>query len=176
MPVGAEQRQQRQKVILEILRRRPVLRQEELVRLLKERGIDATQSSISRDLKQLGIAKLGHGYRQLETEKPASNPDEQLLAGFILDIRTAGPNLTVIITAEGAAQRLALHLDRSGWPEIVGTVSGDDTIFVASRTAVDQRRLLARLKARFPGDALRERLRNEAEERGRSRRTGGSSQ
>lgn len=174
MPVGAEQREQRQKAILEILRKRPVLHQKELVRLLGERGIEATQSSISRDLKQLGIAKLGQGYRPLETGKPANNPDEQLLAGFVLDIRTAGPNLTVVITAEGAAQRLALYLDRSGWPEIVGTVSGDDTIFVASRTAADQRRLLTRLKARFPGDAVRERLRNEAENRGGSRHTGGS--
>ena len=55
------------------------------------------------------------------------------MAEFVRDIRTAGGNLTVVKTAEGAAQRVALYLDRSGWSEIVGTVSGDDTIFVATR-------------------------------------------
>jgi transcriptional regulator of arginine metabolism len=70
-----------------------------------------------------------------------------LLAEFVRDIRAAGGNLTVVKTAEGAAQRVALYLDRSGWAEIVGTVSGDDTIFVATRNGGEQKRLLARLRA-----------------------------
>ncbi len=75
-----------------------------------------------------------------------SNVDEvasvsDLLRGF----ETAGPNLLVIKTAIGAAQRVALALDRSGWPEIVGNVGGDDTILVATRNASGQRILLKKI-------------------------------
>ena len=63
MPISAEQREQRQQAILKILRRQHVTRQEELVELLRKRGIEATQSSISRDLRQLGITKLDQEYR-----------------------------------------------------------------------------------------------------------------
>ena len=58
----------------------------------------------------------------------------------------AGPNLAIVRTAAGAAQRIALFLDRCGWPEIVATVAGDDTIFVATRNRDEQRVLLARLR------------------------------
>ena len=68
-------------------------------------------------------------------------------SGFVRDVLKAGSNLTVIRTATGAAQRVALFLDRSEWPEIVGTVSGDDTIFVATRSGQDQRQLLGRLRS-----------------------------
>ena len=67
-------------------------------------------------------------------------------ADFVRDVATAGNNLTVVKTATGAAQRVALFLDRSNWPEIVGTVSGDDTIFVATRSGKEQKQLLSYLK------------------------------
>lgn len=143
--------QKRQKAILAILRTRRVGRQAELVRLLKERGIRVTQSSVSRDLQQLGITKLDTGYQHLEQPEPETEREAALVAGFVREFRTAGGNLTVVRTVEGAAQRIALYLDRSGWPEIVGTVSGDDTIFVATRGGGDQRRLLVRLRSLFPG-------------------------
>lgn len=150
MPAGTEQRDQRQQAILKILRQRHVTRQEELVDLLRRRGIEATQSSISRDLRQLGISKLDQEYRPVEEpDGPESQRDLELLAEFVREFQPAGPYLTVVRTAEGAAQRVALSLDRSGWPEIVGTVSGDDTIFVATRSGAEQRRLITRLKAWF---------------------------
>jgi transcriptional regulator of arginine metabolism len=150
MPVGAEQREQRQQAILKILRQRQVSRQEELVDLLRKRGIEATQSSISRDLRQLGISKLDQEYRPVAAEAvPAQGREMELLAEFVEEVLTAGPNLTVVKTAPGGAGPVALALDRAGWPEIVGTVSGDDTIFVATRNGGDQRRLVARLKAHF---------------------------
>jgi transcriptional regulator of arginine metabolism len=65
---------------------------------------------------------------------------------FIRDVRAAGPNLLVVSTAIGAAQRVAVTLDRIAWPEIVGTVSGDDTIFIATSSATQQRRLRGRLR------------------------------
>ena len=151
MPLATESMEKRQRAILAILRSRRWRRQSELVRLLKERGIRVTQSSVSRDLQQLGITKLDFGYTQLEHPDPETDRDATLAAEFVSEIRTAGGNLTVVKTAEGAAQRVALYLDRSGWAEIVGTVSGDDTIFVATRSEGEQRRLLARLRSQFPG-------------------------
>jgi transcriptional regulator of arginine metabolism len=149
MPFDTESMEKRQQAILAILRGRRVARQAELVRLLKERGIRVTQSSVSRDLQQLGITKLENGYQQLAQPGPEADREAALLAEFVRDIRTAGSNLTVVKTVVGAAQSVALYLDRSGWAEIVGTVSGDDTIFVATRGGGDQRRLLARLRSLF---------------------------
>jgi transcriptional regulator of arginine metabolism len=146
MPVDTEAMEKRQKAILAILRGRRVARQSELVRLLKDRGIRVTQSSVSRDLQQLGISKLDSGYQQLEQPDPETDRDAALVAEFLREVRTAGSNLVVAKTVEGAAQRVAFYLDRSGWDEIVGTVSGDDTIFIATRNGGAQRRLLARLK------------------------------
>ena len=147
MPLDTESMEKRQKAILAILRSRRVARQSELVRLLKERGIRVTQSSVSRDLQQLGITKLDSGYQQLEQPDMEEDRDAALVAELVHDIRTAGANLTVVKTVTGAAQRVAVYLDTSGWVEIVGTVSGDDTIFVATRDGGEQKRLLARLRA-----------------------------
>jgi len=131
-----------------------VLRQSQLVDLLAQRGITATQSSISRDLRQLGIAKLGSGYQQSRSETAASSNQSEgrgtlIRADFVRAISTAGANLTVIKTAVGAAQTVAVFLDRSGWPEIVGTLSGDDTIFVATQNATEQRSLVSKLQQHF---------------------------
>jgi transcriptional regulator of arginine metabolism len=147
VPIPAEQREQRQQAILRILRRQHVARQEELVELLRRLGI-------SRDLRQLGITKLDQEYRPvLEGGDAEAARDLSALADFVVETRTAGPYQTVVKTAAGAAGQVALALDQSGWPEIVGTVSGDDTIFIATRTAGDQRRLVARLRARFKAGA-----------------------
>ena len=153
MPIESENRQKRQDAIREILRRQPVARQAQIVAMLKEQGIRATQSSVSRDLRQLGIAKLGSGYAEPQSVAVAANNDHDLdlLSEFIRDVQTAGANLTVIQTAIGAAQRVAVYLDRSGWPEIVGTLSGDDTIFVATRNGTEQRKLVGKLNAHFIG-------------------------
>jgi transcriptional regulator of arginine metabolism len=151
MPAESESREKRQAAILEILRQRPVARQTQLVGLLKDRGILATQSSVSRDLRQLGVTKLDQGYAHAAPERASAGPDQTMIGGFVRDIQTAGANLTVVKTAVGAAQRVAVHLDRSDWPEIVGTLSGDDTIFVATRNGAEQRRLVTKLRTQFEG-------------------------
>jgi transcriptional regulator of arginine metabolism len=150
MPATIETRQRRQQAILAILQRQAVQRQAELVELLQNEGIDATQSSVSRDLRHLGVSKLGQAYHPQSGDDTGPRNDRDQLAGFIRDIQAAGPNLTVINTAVGAAQRVAVFLDRSGWPEIVGTLSGDDTIFIATRNGQAQRRLRTRLRSSFP--------------------------
>lgn len=121
-------------------------RQRDLVRLLGRAGHRATQSSISRDLRELGVAKQGDRYVLPETAAPNGFA---AVAAFVRDVRPAGPFLTVIRTATGAAQSVAIVLDHAEWPECVGTLSGDDTIFVATRDRTTQRRLLARLHQQF---------------------------
>jgi transcriptional regulator of arginine metabolism len=147
MPQPAEIREKRHAAIRDILANRPVKRQAEFVSLLQDMGFHATQSSVSRDLRELGISKLATGYGPVVTAEPA-DPDEPGLAStsFVREVLAAGSNLTVVHTAVGAAQRVAVFLDRSNWPEIVGTVSGDDTIFVATRNKQDQRKLISRLQ------------------------------
>ena len=149
MPAEAELRQKRHEAILDIVRHQSVGRQTQLVALLRQKGIEATQSSVSRDLKQLGISKLDTGYAEAEAVTVNDEQNFSLLSDFVQGIKTAGGHLTVIQTSIGAAQRVAVFLDRSGWPEIVGTLSGDDTIFVATRNSVDQRRLLVKLRSQF---------------------------
>ena len=148
MPTAVAQQQARRRAIAELLERETITRQAELVRLLRAEGYEATQSSVSRDLKDLGVAKLTSGYELPQTERTSENDTQalQLVAEFVRELKPAGPNLLVVATAIGAAQRVALTLDRVAWPEVVGTLSGDDTIFVATAGAAQQRRLLTRLR------------------------------
>ncbi|MEE8237394.1 MAG: hypothetical protein V3S67_03685, partial [Gammaproteobacteria bacterium] len=127
------------------LERNTIVRQTELVQLLRAAGVHATQSSVSRDLKEMGAAKLNSGYSLPELLHRDNEQQLTAVAEFVRDIRPAGPNLLVVITAIGAAQRVALTLDRLDWPEIVATLSGDDTIFIATTGAAQQRRLRSRL-------------------------------
>ena len=146
MPTAIDQQQGRRQAISDLLALHSIQRQTELVRLLRAQGYDATQSSVSRDLRYLGAAKLRNGYSLPESHIANNEETLELVAEFVRDIRQAGPNLLVITTAIGAAQRVALMLDRISWPEGVGTVSGDDTIFVATTSTASQRRLGARLR------------------------------
>ena len=148
MPSAIAQQQARQRAIARLLERETITRQSELVRLLKAEGYTATQSSVSRDLKNLGVAKLKTGYELPPRPSSPSQDGEALalVAEFVRDLRSAGPNLLVVTTAVGAAQRVAVTLDRIEWPEIVGTLSGDDTIFIATTGAAQQRRLATRLR------------------------------
>jgi transcriptional regulator of arginine metabolism len=146
MPSATLDQNERRRAIARLLAERVVNRQAELVEMLRAEGYPATQSSVSRDLRDLGAAKLKNGY---SLPKPAELGDEgslHVVADLVRDIRPAGANLLVIITAVGAAQRVAVTLDQIGWPEIVGTVSGDDTIFVATIGSNQQRRLRGRLR------------------------------
>ena len=124
-------------------------RQDELVRLLENAGYPATQSSVSRDLRDLGVAKVGERYLAPQNVG-GSGADFGALAGFVTGWSTAGPHLAVIRTAVGAAQSVAVALDGAGWSEVVGTISGDDTIFVATASARGQQILLNRLNQTFP--------------------------
>lgn len=130
----------RRNLLAKIIRERSVGRQAELVDLLRKEGHPATQSSVSRDLRELGVAKMGDRYVLSET---ALSPKTEFGAvrQFVTAILTAGGNLIVLKTRIGSAQSVALAIDSAQWPEVVGTISGDDTIFIATQGAQAQRRL-----------------------------------
>ena len=136
----------RREALKRIIRDGDVGRQAELVRLLKRAGYPVTQSSVSRDLRDLGVAKLGDRYVLPED---AATPVAGLatVAAFVQDAVPAGPHLTVVRTTIGSAQTVALAIDRARWPEVVGTISGDDTIFIATATERAQRALLDHLRS-----------------------------
>ena len=146
-----EQRNERRLALARLLREHAIERQSELVELLRTAGFTATQSSVSRDLRDLGAVKLKNRYSLPEDESGGNGDTLRQVAEFIREIRAAGANLLVVTTAVGAAQRVAVTLDRISWPEIVGTLSGDDTIFIATATSAQQRRLRARLKQSLKG-------------------------
>lgn len=139
----------RRAALRRIIAETPVSRQEDLVRLLARAGHRATQSSISRDLREMGVAKVGDRYLLSATSEETAS-GFTMVAAFVRDIRRAGACLTIIRTATGSAQGVALAIDRAAWPEVAGTLSGDDTVFIATDGAAAQRRLAARLREVFP--------------------------
>ena len=139
----------RRAAILRILRESPVHKQQELVKVLKKQGFEATQSSVSRDLRELGVAKAGDRYIiPAQEDLMPSNPFAAV-ARFVLEMRTAGPSLTVLKTMTGSAQSVTVAIDKANWPEVVGTISGDDTIFIDTEDVRDQRKLTDHLRAVF---------------------------
>jgi transcriptional regulator of arginine metabolism len=139
----------RRDAILRILRGTPVRKQDELVRLLRKEGHDVTQSSVSRDLRDLGVLKASGRYLPPPDEDERTQRDFDSLRPFVRGVATAGTSLTVLRTTIGAAQSVAIAIDRSAWPEVVGTISGDDTIFIATAGARAQSQVLARLRELF---------------------------
>jgi transcriptional regulator of arginine metabolism len=138
----------RHSAILRILRTAPVRKQDEIVRRLREEGHEVTQSSISRDLRDLGVLKAGGRYLPPD-DGNRSLDDFGTLRQFVRGLATAGSALTVLRTTIGAAQSVAIAIDKAAWPEVVGTISGDDTIFIATDTAAAQATLVARLRDLF---------------------------
>ncbi|RLA27498.1 MAG: arginine repressor [Gammaproteobacteria bacterium] len=136
---------ERQNAIQQILESGPAGTQQYLVDQLIALGFEATQSSVSRDLKDISAIKTAVGY-ELPSQSVAADDEIAKVTDLLRDLQSAGPNLLVIKTAIGAAQRVALALDRCGWPEIVGNVGGDDTVFTATSTAAAQRNLISKIE------------------------------
>lgn len=137
----------RRNQILELLRTERVATQAELARRLSRRGIRVTQATISRDIEELGLVKTREGYRLPDAAEtiPSSQPAlEVVLKEFVREVHTAA-NLAIVKTTPGNAHSVGVAIDAAGWPEIVGTVAGDDTIFIAARRARDATRARKKL-------------------------------
>ena len=118
----------RQGQILKLIRSRNISTQEDLAAALKEVGVDATQVTLSRDIREMGLVKAADGYRAL----PSPQRPEDLAAvaaEFLRDVRIA-QNQIVLRTAPGHASSLAVAVDNANWAEVVGTLAGDDTVLV----------------------------------------------
>jgi transcriptional regulator of arginine metabolism len=114
--------------ILKLIRAKQIYTQDDLAQELARLGVQATQVTLSRDIRELRLVKTPEGYREISAEE--SGPRFQTLATeFLQDVRAA-QNLVVLKTAPGHANSVAVALDNDEWPEIVGTIAGDDTILV----------------------------------------------
>jgi len=114
--------------ILKLIHARNIHTQEELARELQQAGIAATQVTLSRDIRELRLVKTRDGYRDMQPEE-AGPSFANLAAEFLHDVRVA-QNLVVLRTSPGHANSVAVALDSEDWPQVVGTLAGDDTILV----------------------------------------------
>lgn len=159
MPAELVSKKIRQEAIMEVVRTLDVHNQLELIRHLEARGITATQSSVSRDIHELSIAKVDGRYMigVLPTHRtgvPEESHDEG--RAFVRSLSPAGPNLLIVRTITGQAETVGLSIDHSRWPEVLGVVSSGETVFVATDGKREQLRLIARLREFMPQPTLPE--------------------
>jgi transcriptional regulator of arginine metabolism len=140
-------RRKRHLKILELISTRPIRTQEELAESLAAEGWPVRQSSVSRDITALHLVKVDGAYRrQTRVMARPVHSDEQRIADGVLTADAAGDALLVLHTPAGEANRVAVAIDRLAWSDVVGTIAGDDTIFLAMKNAGAQRRVLRRLR------------------------------
>ena len=147
----------RQQAIRDLLDQRPIRTQQELVAALRERGFRATQATVSRDVAELGLVKRGARGVQVyalpsraeEREQTGEDRLAKLLRDLPVELRPAGL-LLVVRTVPGSAHAIAASLDRCRWTEVIGSIAGDDTLFLAFADRVALQRVRQRL-ARLAG-------------------------
>jgi transcriptional regulator of arginine metabolism len=142
-----EQKSFRQGQILKLIAARPVGNQEELRRQLAKQGLAVTQATLSRDLRELGLVKTAEGYKPLGAVSQTSNLPNltRALREYLRDISTA-QNLLVLRTPPGGAQPLAVAVDRERWPEVLGTIGGDDTVLIITGSCDSSRAVKKRIE------------------------------
>ncbi|HET7791130.1 MAG TPA: arginine repressor [Gemmatimonadales bacterium] len=142
---------QRHAAILRAVRAERVASQEDLRALLKREGFDVTQATLSRDIRELGLAKVadadgGSHYAPPDETGSGVRPHlEQLLPTMLVSAEGVGP-LLVLKTTTGGAQALALAVDGAGWNDLLGTIAGDDAILVITKSERARRAVQTRLK------------------------------
>lgn len=135
----------RQGQILALIRDKQLYTQDELARELANLGIQTTQVTLSRDIRELGLVKTAEGYRRFRPE--AAGPAiADVVSEYVLDIRVA-QNLVVLRTSPGNASTVAVALDREPPEEVVGTIAGDDTVLVISPDAAAAEKFRGKLLA-----------------------------
>jgi transcriptional regulator of arginine metabolism len=132
------QKEQRQTAILKLISANQIARQEELAEILEKKGFSVTQSSVSRDLLELGIIKV-NGFYALPHK-----PKAEMTFGLV-SLEIAGDNLVVAKCESGLASACAVRIDAERIEEVIGTIAGDDTIFIAVRGHKEQKAVLKRV-------------------------------
>jgi transcriptional regulator of arginine metabolism len=138
----------RQRAILDALKHGTFASQEDLQRAMRKRGFRVGQATLSRDIRDLNLSKTARGYAARHGDNGvglALPPVSRLVREFVLDIRTA-QNQLVMKTIVGSAQPVAAALDEAEWPEIVGTIAGDDTILIVCPDKEEARKLAVRIE------------------------------
>lgn len=144
MPMTKEKKR-RLEAIGDLIAEQPIGSQFELVDLLKKIGIKTTQSSVSRDLQELGIRRVNGRY-VLKPWREVGAGDFEGLLGLIQGVSAAGPYMAIITTSPNAGKMVAEAIDNESWPEVAGTLPGDSRIFLATRTPQDQDALFDRFR------------------------------
>ena len=141
---------QRQRRIVQLLRRQPVSSQDELAKLLRRHGEQVTQATLSRDLEELGAVRTRQNGRvvyRLPDEPPAGEEWLQhMLQEFMLEVESSA-NLVVVKTPPGGANAVARALDNASVKDVIGTVAGDDTIMIVCREGVRGQTVARRLRS-----------------------------
>lgn len=138
----------RQREILELVGQGQIPSQETLQRALRKRGFKVGQATLSRDIRDLNLSKTSTGYALAAGESSAGlalPPVSRLVREFALEVRLA-QNLLVVKTVVGSAQAVAAALDGEEWPELTGTVAGDDTILIVCADKDDAKKLAKRIE------------------------------
>lgn len=139
----------RQNAVLEIVRRYRITSQEALRERLARQGIEVTQATLSRDIRDLRLVKVpgagGTAHYTLPEEWEHTPPLETLLPTLFLSAEGTG-NLLVVRTMTGGAQAVALGIDWEEWPEVLGTIAGDDTILLILRESAAVKAVQDRLE------------------------------
>lgn len=137
----------RQKAILDLVRNQEVASQEELLEGLLARKIEVSQSTLSRDIQELGLAKSGGVYTVMGAEPPRSSDEtiRRTIREFLTDVAVA-QNIVVLKSGPGHASTLSRAIDEAGWEEVVGSLAGDDTVFIAMRSEKECRRIADRIR------------------------------
>ena len=142
---GVITREERRRLIASLVLEQQIESQWDLQDLLAEQGIEVNQGTLSRDLRTMGMLKGPRGY-QLPDSIAQRDADESLVLYSAvqnwLSSAVSAENLVVLKTPVGGAQPLAIAIDKAGWPEVLGTIGGDDTILVVVKTTSDARRIV----------------------------------
>lgn len=142
-------KEERLALIRRLVRDRRAHTQADLLRNLRSAGERVDQSTLSRDLVELGIRKAGGRYVLPQRVEHAGEPKLTDLAGVVKRFTTCGPHLTAVSTVVGQAQAVAVAIDKALEPAIAATLAGDDTVFLATKNRRTQAVALRRLKQWF---------------------------
>ena len=137
----------RQERIIAIIRRQPVASQEELSEILAHEAVTVTQSTLSRDIRELGVVKARGRYQVAAAGESVPSPESvrRAFQQFLLRSEVSG-NILMLRTPPGSAHSLGVVLDSIEWPEVLGTVAGDDTVFVLLRNRHQGCKVLKRIR------------------------------